>query len=47
MKVNAVSYSLKSLDKILMMMAEMDAKGYNYYIIYGRHKLFTLVWLLD
>jgi len=45
--MNCISYSLKSLEQILVMMAEMDAKGYNYYVIYGRHKLYTLVWILD
>jgi hypothetical protein len=45
--MNCISYSLKSLEQIMYLMAEMDAKGYNYYIIYGRHKLFTLVWIVD
>jgi hypothetical protein len=44
--MNYISYSLKSLEAALRLMYEMDQKGFDYYLIYGRHKLFTVVWVL-
>ena len=44
--MNYISYNMKSLEQALRLMDEMDEKGFDYYLIYGRHKLFTVVWVL-
>jgi hypothetical protein len=45
--MNYISYSLKSLEQALNLMYELECKGFDYYLIYGRHKLFTVVWVLN